>query len=92
LGRDELIYPTRSLDKNALIQPQSEFARSPERPLGEGLTAEKMKNLIWLKPVLVAAFEFLEWTPDDYLRHAKFVALRNDKKPYEVVRERSVRD
>jgi exodeoxyribonuclease-3 len=30
------VYPTRSLDKNALIQPQSEFARSPERPLGRG--------------------------------------------------------
>jgi ATP-dependent DNA ligase len=44
------------------------------------------------KPVLVAEFEFLEWTPDDYLHHAKFVALRNDKKPYEVVCERAVGD
>ena len=30
---------------------------------GEGLTAEKMKDCVWLKPILVAQFEFLEWTP-----------------------------
>jgi len=45
---------------------------------GEGLTAEKMKDCIWLKPVLLAAFEFLECTPDNHLRHSKFVALRDD--------------
>jgi bifunctional non-homologous end joining protein LigD len=43
---------------------------------GEGLTAEKMKDCVWPKPVLVAAFEFLEWTPDNHLRHAKFVGWR----------------
>jgi bifunctional non-homologous end joining protein LigD len=43
---------------------------------GECLTAEKMKDYVWLKPVLVAAFEFLEWTPDNHLRHAKFVGMR----------------
>jgi len=46
---------------------------------GEGLTAEKMKDCIWLKPVVVAAFEFLEWTPDHHLRHAKFIALRDGR-------------
>jgi ATP-dependent DNA ligase len=55
-----------------------------------GLTAEKMKDCLWLAPALVAAFEFLEWTPDNHLRHAKFVALREDKKPHDVVHECSV--
>ena len=60
--------------------PFCEFARSSQRPLGgEGLTAEKMKDCIWLKPVVVAAFEFLEWTPDHHLRHAKFIALRDER-------------
>jgi len=31
---------------------------------GQGLTAEKMTECVWLKPVLVGQFEFLEWTPD----------------------------
>jgi bifunctional non-homologous end joining protein LigD len=31
---------------------------------GQGLTAEKMKDCRWLKPVLVGQFEYVEWTPD----------------------------
>ena len=29
---------------------------------------------------LVGQFEFTEWTPDNHLRHSRFVALRADKK------------
>jgi len=54
---------------------------------GQGLTDEKMKECRWLSPVLVAQFEFVEWTPDGHLRHSKFVALREDKDPTEVRRE-----
>jgi bifunctional non-homologous end joining protein LigD len=52
------------------------FANLPEARAGrwgEGLTAPKMKNCRWLKPVLVAQFEFVEWTPDKHLRHSRFV-------------------
>src|SRR5215475_1531635 len=38
-----------------------------------------MKNCVWLRPQLVAQIEFTEWTPDDHLRHSKFVGLRKDK-------------
>jgi len=41
----------------------------------------------WLKPSLVGQFEFVEWTPDNHLRHSKFIALRDDKIPRDVVRE-----
>jgi DNA ligase D-like protein (predicted ligase) len=54
---------------------------------GQGLTAEKMKDCRWLSPELVGQFEFVEWTPDDHLRHSKFIALREDKKPADVKRE-----
>ena len=37
--------------------------------------------------VLVARFEFVEWTSDRHLRHSPFVALRGDKKSSEVRRE-----
>ena len=43
--------------------------------MGQGLTAAKMKDCRWLKPVLVGQFEFREWTPDNHLRHSRFVAL-----------------
>ena len=54
---------------------------------GEGLTAEKMKDCRWLQPTLVGMFEFVEWIPDDHLRHASFIGLREDKDPRSVVRE-----
>ena len=54
---------------------------------GEGLTAEGMKNCVWLRPKFVAQIEFLEWTESDHLRHSKFVGLREDKDPRSVVKE-----
>jgi bifunctional non-homologous end joining protein LigD len=58
------------------------FANLPEARAGrwgEGLTAAKMKACRWLKPVLVAQFDFVEWTPDKHLRHSRFVGLREEK-------------
>jgi ATP-dependent DNA ligase len=51
---------------------------------GAGLTAAKMKDCRWVKPVLVAQIEFLEWTGEHHLRHTKFIALREDKPAREV--------
>jgi len=68
------------------------FANLPEKKAGRwgaGLTAAKMEDCRWLTPVLVGQFEFVEWTPDNHLRHSRFVGLRDDKKPKEVVRENS---
>jgi bifunctional non-homologous end joining protein LigD len=66
------------------------FANLPEKTAGrwgQGLTAEKMKECVWLKPEAVARIEFLEWTDANHLRHTKFIALRDDKDPRKVVRE-----
>jgi ATP-dependent DNA ligase len=54
---------------------------------GEAMTAEDMSKCRWLEPRLVAAIEFAEWTSAGHLRHAKFIALRDDKDAKEVVRE-----
>jgi bifunctional non-homologous end joining protein LigD len=67
------------------------FANLPEARAGrwgEGLTAAKMKNCRWLKPVMVGQFEFVEWTPDKHLRHSRFVGLRDDKNTLRSRRER----
>jgi len=64
------------------------FANLPERKRTQwALTKEEMKNCVWLRPELVAQIEFAEWTPDGHLRHSKFVGLREDKDPKEIVRE-----
>jgi bifunctional non-homologous end joining protein LigD len=64
------------------------FANLPERKTRLGaVTKEEMKNCRWLKPGIVAQIEFAEWTPDNHLRHPKFVGLRDDKQAKEVVRE-----
>ena len=46
-----------------------------------------MTMLRWLKPVRVAEVSFAEWTRDGSLRHAAFIALRDDKPAKQVVRE-----
>ena len=66
------------------------FVNLPEAAAGrwgQGLTAEKMKECVWLKPEAVAQIEFLEWTGADHLRHTKFIGMRDDKDPRKVVRE-----
>jgi bifunctional non-homologous end joining protein LigD len=54
---------------------------------GEGVTAEDMKALRWVKPRLVAEIAFTEWTRDGHLRHSAFAGLRTDKDARSVVRE-----
>lgn len=66
------------------------FANLPEPRggrWGQGLTAAKMEECRWLRPTLVGQFEFLEWTPDNHLRHARFMGLRDARNPLDVQRE-----
>ena len=41
----------------------------------------------WLDPLIVARIEFLEWTPENRLRHPRFAGFRSDKDAREAVRE-----
>jgi ATP-dependent DNA ligase len=70
--------------------PDCPFVNLPEAKggrWGQGLTQEKMKDCRWLRPVLVAQFEFTEWTPENHLRHSRFVGLREDIRAVDVVRK-----
>jgi bifunctional non-homologous end joining protein LigD len=49
------------------------------------------KGVHWVTPKLVAEVGFTEWTEDGRLRHPRYLGLRHDKKPKEVVRERPKR-
>jgi bifunctional non-homologous end joining protein LigD len=45
------------------------------------------RHVTWVQPRLVAQIGFGEWTRDGRLRHPRFLGLRDDKAPEEVVRE-----
>jgi ATP-dependent DNA ligase len=51
---------------------------------GDGLPRRGVR---WVKPRLVAQVAFTEWTQGGKLRHPRFLGLREDKKPEDVVRE-----
>jgi DNA ligase D-like protein (predicted ligase) len=47
------------------------------------------KGVHWVDPQLVCQIGFAEWTRYGQLRHPRFLGLREDKSPQEVVRERA---
>jgi len=83
--RDE-IFP----DLKKLITDDCPFVNLPEEKAsrwGEALTAGKMKECRWVKPVLVCQVAFVEWTDGGKLRLCTFVGMRDDKAAKKVVRE-----
>jgi DNA ligase D-like protein (predicted ligase) len=83
--REQLFKRFRGFDTK-----ECPFVNLPEAKSGRwgaGLTAAKMKECRWLKPVLVAQIEFLEWTGEHHLRHTRFIALREDKAARDVKRD-----
>ena len=86
--------PATGRQTHAVLTPlESEecpFINLPESSAGrwgQGPTVAKIKNCVWLRPEAVAQFRFLEWTPNDHLRHASLVGLREDKAAREVVKD-----
>jgi bifunctional non-homologous end joining protein LigD len=84
-AREQLFKRFRGLETDTcpfLNLPEEKSGR-----WGQGLTAEKMKDCRWIRPQLVGQFEFVEWTPDGHLRHARFMGLREDKDAKDVRRD-----
>lgn len=61
-----------------LAEPDSPFAPTQGLP---------RKEVHFVRPELVAEFEFAEWTGDGLLRAPSFKGLREDRDPHDVVRE-----
>lgn len=61
----------------ALVVEKSPFLRGGGQP----------RVARWVEPRLVGQLAFGEWTRDGKLRHPRFLGLREDKRPREVVRE-----
>jgi bifunctional non-homologous end joining protein LigD len=64
---------------DALEVPDAPFDE-PVKPLPKGTH--------WVEPELVAQIAFAEWTGAGRLRQPRFLGLREDKRPRDVVRER----
>ncbi|HEX3438626.1 MAG TPA: DNA ligase D [Pseudacidobacterium sp.] len=60
------------------------------KPLFKEVTTEERKDAIWVKPQLVAAVQFANWTGDHRVRQAAYLGLREDKPAEEVQREEPV--
>ena len=68
-------------DLRARLDPlvDCEIARSPRSCRSPGVT--------WVKPELVCAVKYANWTPDNRLRAPVYQGLRNDVDPLQVRRE-----
>jgi len=45
------------------------------------------RGVHWVRPEFVAQIGFTEWTRDGMLRHPRYLGMRDDKRPRDVVRE-----
>jgi bifunctional non-homologous end joining protein LigD len=74
-------------DQDLLRRLGEKLARleTPVSPFAEdGLPR---RGVHWVKPKLVAQIGFTQWTAGGKLRHPRFLGLRDDKRPEDVVRE-----
>ncbi|MBI5642360.1 MAG: DNA ligase D [Deltaproteobacteria bacterium] len=78
-GFSEASLNELSIKMKGLPQEGPPFANPP--------AGAEAKDVIWVRPELVAEVEFSEWTKDGILRHASYQGLRADKPAGEVRKE-----
>lgn len=83
--REDLMRRFRGLE--TMNCPFDNLPEAKSGRWGAGLTAAKMVDCRWLKPLLVGQFEFTEWTLENHLRHSRFVGIRHDKKAEDVTKD-----
>jgi bifunctional non-homologous end joining protein LigD len=66
------------------LRERMDELRREESPFADEVTEE---GIHFIKPELVGEVGFTEWTRDGRLRHPRFLGLRRDKEPQDVVRE-----
>ena len=87
---DELVYAGKvgtGFDTATLRSLHKRLSRTEQdsRPITSGRVREPGAH--WVRPRSVAQVAFSEWTRDGKLRHPRYLGLRTDKSPDDVVRE-----
>ncbi len=72
------------------LKDMHEKLKKLERKTSPFETTPKERGAHWVKPELVAQIKYTEWTETGSLRHPVFIALRNDKDPKDVSREKAI--
>jgi len=88
---DKLVYAGKvgtGFDTDLLINLRNQLSslETDKSPFAGEVKAGK--GVHWVRPKLVAQVSFTQWTRDGKLRHPRFLGIRRDKDPHEVVRER----
>lgn len=92
--RENLIYAGRvgtgfSKSMAAELWTKLQSTRLKACPLATPVDAVQAKNVMWVRPRLVAQVGYGGWTVDGLLRHAAFKALRADKRAKTVIDPRA---
>jgi bifunctional non-homologous end joining protein LigD len=77
-------FDTRTLEQ---LRDQLDGLEVDDPPFDEPVKP-RPKGTHWVRPELVAQVAFAEWTGAGRLRQPRFLGLRDDKRPRDVVRER----
>jgi DNA ligase D-like protein (predicted ligase) len=77
-------------DRKTLLTIYAALKRIERRTPPFGGAAPSGPDVHWVTPAIVAQIGFAEWTPGGLLRHPRYLGIRHDKAPGDVVRERPV--
>jgi ATP-dependent DNA ligase len=86
----ELVYACKSRDRLRRLhplQPASAALRHGAEQIPIRRQPNPQDGIHWTQPQVVAEVGFTEWTGDGKLRHPRYLGVRTDKDPMEVVRE-----
>jgi ATP-dependent DNA ligase len=88
---DDLVFAGKvgtGLDRKLLTQLRKKFdALEIPRPPFTRAVGLPRDGAHWVRPEVVVQVAFIEWTPNDKLRHPRLLGVRIDKIAREVVRE-----
>lgn len=89
---DDLVFAGKvgtGLDTAMLLDLRARFDKTEiaKTPFTIATGLPKLRTH-WVTPTVVVQVSFIEWTPNNKLRHPRLIGVRFDKQPRDVVRER----
>ena len=87
---DELVYAGKvgtGFDTATLRSLYKRLSRTEQDSTPISSDRVRESGAHWVRPTSVAQVAFSEWTRDGKLRHPRYLGLRTDKRPEDVVRE-----